>query len=101
MTALIVDSIQIVLSLIVITLLATGRRRSKRVAHREELALMAVDYTEMMASAPYFDKRQRITTAISAFGKMDQADNGTRDYSDAEARIAIEAVLARRKAAAK
>jgi hypothetical protein len=66
-------------------------RPSRRHARREELATMAVDYAEMMGGP------DKLKHAIQAFGRIDLADNGKRDYSDAEARIAIEALLARRK----
>lgn len=66
-------------------------KASKRHARREELAAMAVDYAEMLGGP------EKLKHAIQAFGRIDLADNGKRDYSDAEARIAIEAVLARRK----
>lgn len=66
-------------------------RPSRRHARREELAAMAVDYAEMIGGS------EKLKHAIQAFGRIDLADNGKRDYSDAEARIAIEALLARRK----
>lgn len=64
---------------------------SKRHLKREALASMAVDYAEMLGGP------DKIRHAVQAFGRIDLADNGKRDYSDAEARIAIEAALARRK----
>lgn len=66
---------------------------SKRARRREELASMAVDYAEQMGG----DKSQKLAHAIGAAQRIDAADNGKRDYSDAELRIAVEAVLQRRK----
>lgn len=80
--------------IVIIGLLGWANRNprvSKRHARREELAAMAADYAEMLGGP------DKIRHAVQAFGRIDLADNGKRDYSDAEARIAIEAVLARRK----
>lgn len=63
-----------------------------RARRREEIARMAVDYAEQMGG----DARAKLAHALGAFGRIDAADNGRRDYSDVEARIAIEATLGRK-----
>jgi hypothetical protein len=87
------DIAQIVLSLALLIVMFLKHGPSKRARRREELASMAVDYAEQMGG----DKAQKLAHAIGAAQRIDAADNGKRDYSDAELRIAVEAVLQRRK----
>jgi len=65
---------------------------SPRVSRRERLAEVACDYAEQVGK-----KGEKLPHALEAFRRLDIADNGRRDYNDAEARIAIESVLARRR----
>jgi hypothetical protein len=87
------DISQLVLTaaVLVVALLRLGpSRRSRR---RLEIAAMAVDYAEQMGGT----NPEKLTHAIGAFQRIDLADNGKRDYSDAEARIAVEAILGAKK----
>jgi hypothetical protein len=79
-------------NLVTVVLVCIKQGPAKRARRRDELAAMAVDYAEQMGG----DKSQRLAHAIGAAQRIDAADNGKRDYSDAELRIAIEAALARR-----
>ncbi len=86
------DVLQAVLTaaVLVVTMLKLGPAKHAR--RRDEIARMAVDYAEQMGG----DSKAKLAHALSAFQRIDAADNGRRDYSDAEARIAIEATLGRR-----
>lgn len=81
----------ITIALVVLFNVLNGKP-SKRQQRRLELAEMAVGYAQMMGG----DGKVKLTHAISAFSRLDLADNGKRDYSDAEARIAIESILAKK-----
>ena len=67
------------------------RRRTPagRASQRDALAASAVAYAEQMGG----DNSAKLLHAISAFERLDLADNGKRDFTPAEARIAIEAAL--------
>lgn len=81
----------LLVGVLVVSFLRLGPGRRAR--RREEIASMAVDYAEQMGG----DGRQKLTHALGAAQRIDAADNGRRDYSDAELRIAIEACLGRSK----
>lgn len=86
------DVLQIVLGVLLLAVMLMKHGPNKRSRKREEIAMMAVDYAEQMGG----DKSQKLAHAIGAAQRIDSADNGKRDFSDAELRIAIEACLARR-----
>lgn len=88
------DGIQIFLTLCTLVVLFLKMGPAKRARRREEIAAMAVDYAEQMGGTAAEKQRH----AINAAQRIDSSDNGKRDYNDAELRIAIEAVLARRNA---
>lgn len=69
-----------------------GAARGRRVQYRDEMASLACAYAEQMGGA----RDAKLTHALGAFARIDEADNKRRDYSDAEARIAIEAHLGRK-----
>lgn len=62
--------------------------------HLESLAKMSVDYSTQMGAK---SNEELLAHAADAFVKLDMGDNGKRDYTDGEARIAIEAEVLRRK----
>jgi hypothetical protein len=79
-------------ALLQIATLATAHRKygpSKRARKRAELARLGWGYAEQLGGTG----KQKLTHAIEAAGRLDQADNGKRDFSDAELRIEIEAQL--------
>ena len=86
------DVTQILLGVVLLVVMLLKHGPSKRSRKREEIAMMAVDYAEQMGG----DKAQKLAHALGAAQRIDAADNGKRDYSDAEFRIAIEVALARR-----
>lgn len=55
-------------------------------------AKQAVAYAEQMGGA----NEEKLRHALGAAYKLDEGDNGKRDWSDAQIRIAIEAALAHR-----
>jgi len=67
--------------------------RKKRGLSLTELAVRAVAYGEQMGKTP----EEKLRHAIGAAQRLDAGDNGKRDWSDSQIRIAIEAALARRK----
>lgn len=89
----VLDVAQLVLTALVglVAFLKLGPGRRAR--RREEIARLAVDYAEQMGG----DSRAKLTHAVAAFQRIDAADNGKRDYSDVEVRIAIESALGARK----
>lgn len=62
----------------------------------EKYAAMAVATAEQVAAADATPK-DKLRAALDALRKLDEGDNGVRDWTDAEHRIAIEAVLGARK----
>lgn len=88
------DGIQIFLTLCTLVVLGLKLGPAKRARRRDEIASMAVDYAEQMGGAA----EAKLRHAVNAAQRIDASDNGRRDYNDAELRIAIEAVLGRRKA---
>lgn len=69
----------------------SGLTRRQRV--RDELASRAVAYAQQMGGS----NADKLAHAAGAFRALDLADNGKRDYHDAEIRFAIEAALHRSK----
>ena len=57
----------------------------------EEYALQAVAYAEQVGGSG----AEKLRHAIEAAQKLDAGDNGRRDWSDAQIRIAIEAALSK------
>lgn len=82
-----ISQVVLTLAVLVVSLLRFGP--AKRSRRRVELAAMASSYAEQMGGTG----AEKLAHAISAFQRLDLADNGKRDYSDAEVRIAIEACL--------
>ena len=72
-----------------IALVVAGRKRQGLTL--TECAVRAVAYAEQMGGGPHGKLRQ----AIEAAQRLDAGDNGKRDYSDAQLRIAVEAELNR------
>lgn len=89
----ILDIMQVLLTLGVLLAVVVRRGPAKRAGKRSEIAMMAVDYAEQMGGTP----AEKLVHAIQAAQRIDAADNGKRDFSDAELRIEIEATVARRK----
>lgn len=87
------DILQVVLSGAALVAVFLRLGPSRRARRREEVVAMACDYAEQMGG----EGPAKLQHAIGAAQRIDAADNGKRDYSDAELRIAIEACLARRK----
>lgn len=58
-----------------------------------EVAVRAVAYGEQMGKTP----EEKLKHAIGAAQRLDAGDNGKRDWTDAQLRIAIEAELQRAK----
>lgn len=73
----------------VTALFRTVREPKPRLVVRDEYAARAAAYAEQLGGTP----GDKLRHAVQAFGMLDQADNGRRDYTDGEARIAIEAHL--------
>lgn len=67
--------------------------RKKRGLSLAEIALRAVAHGEQMGKTP----SDKLTHAIRAAQRLDAGDNGKRDWSDAQLRIAIEAEINRSK----
>lgn len=65
--------------------------RKKRGLSLTEVAVRAVAYAEQMGKTP----EEKLRHAIGAAQRLDAGDNGKRDWSDAQIRIAIEAELNR------
>lgn len=65
--------------------------RKKRGLTLTEIAVRAVAYGEQMGKSP----DEKLRHAIGAAQRLDAGDNGKRDWSDAQLRIAIEAELSR------
>lgn len=68
-----------------------GLERFDTHEHLKSLAKMAVAHAEQMGGTG----AQKLAHAVSAFQRLDEGDNGRRDFTDAEGRIAIEACLSK------
>ena len=79
-----------VLLALVSTVLTYRKRRGLTLA---ECAVRAVAYGEQMGKTP----AEKLKHAIGAAQRLDAGDNGKRDWSDAQLRIAIEAEISRSK----
>lgn len=58
----------------------------------KQYAKVAVDYAEQMGGS----NEEKLRHAVGCFDRLDQGDNGKRDWTDAQARIFIEAEIANR-----
>ena len=67
--------------------------RKKRSLTLTEVAVRAVAYGEQMGKTP----AEKLQHALGAAQRLDAGDNGKRDWTDAQLRIAIEAELQRAK----
>lgn len=67
--------------------------RKKRSLTLSQVAVQAVAYGEQMGKTP----EEKLRHAVGAAQRLDAGDNGKRDWSDAQIRIAIEAELQRAK----
>lgn len=65
--------------------------RKKRGLTLTEIAVRAVAYGEQMGKSP----DEKLRHAIGAAQRLDAGDNGKRDWTDAQLRIAVEAELNR------
>lgn len=67
--------------------------RKKRGLTLAEVAVRAVAYGEQMGKTP----DEKLKHAVGAAQRLDAGDNGKRDWTDAQLRIAIEAEIQRSK----
>jgi hypothetical protein len=67
--------------------------RKHKVLSLSEIAIRAVAYGEQMGKTP----AEKLRHAVGAAQRLDAGDNGVRDYSDAQLRVAIEAEINRAK----
>lgn len=67
--------------------------RKKRGLTLAECAVRAVAYGEQMGKTP----QEKLKHAVGAAQRLDAGDNGKRDWSDAQLRIAVEAEISRSK----
>lgn len=88
------EGVQLFLTLATLVVLFLRMGPARRARRRDEIAAMAVDYAEQIGGS----SSEKLRHAVNAAQRIDSSDNGRRDYNDAELRIAIEAVLARRNA---
>lgn len=65
--------------------------RKKRGLTLTEIAVRAIAYGEQMGKSP----DEKLRHAIGAAQRLDAGDNGKRDWTDAQLRIAVEAELNR------
>lgn len=65
----------------------------KRGLSLTEVAVRAIGHAEQMGGS----NAEKLAHAIHAAQRLDAGDNGKRDFSDAQLRIAIEAELSRKK----
>jgi hypothetical protein len=65
--------------------------RKKRGLTLAEVAVRSVAYGEQLGKTP----EEKLRHAVGAAQRLDAGDNGKRDWSDAQIRIAIEAELRR------
>jgi hypothetical protein len=64
-----------------------------RIQLREKYAKDAIAYAEQLGAAT---PRTKLDHAVGYFKKLDESDNGHRDFTDAEIRLSIEAELGKR-----
>lgn len=86
------DTIMSIVSSLLATAAVIISLRKKRGLSLTELAVRAVAYGEQMGKTP----EEKLRHAIGAAQRLDAGDNGKRDWSDSQIRIAIEAALAHR-----
>lgn len=73
--------------------LALGRSFMRRKLTIEQIAGLAVDHGEQLGGTAA--EKKKIT--LHAAQRLDEGDNGRRDYNDTRLTIAVEAELQRRK----
>lgn len=66
--------------------------RKKKALTLTEVSLRGIAYAEQVGGT----SEEKLRHAIHAAQRLDAGDNGKRDYTDAQIRIAIEAELANR-----
>ncbi len=76
---------------LVVAFVAVLRSFRRRDLSLTEIAVRAVGYAEQMGPGAY----GKLNQALESAKKLDAGDNGRRDFTDAQLRIAIEAELAR------
>lgn len=81
--------LNLLFSVAAVTLLVMKRVPKTRSTRRAEIARLAVDYAASMGGS----SEEKLAHGIGAFQRIDLSDNGKRDFTDVEARIAIEAIL--------
>ena len=75
---------------LVAVLLKRKGAKEDRAALGREYARIAVSHAQRMGG----DKQRQLATALSAFRLADETADGKRDFTDAQARVYIEASLA-------
>jgi hypothetical protein len=88
-TELIVSIISVVTSTVAV-ILALLKKKGLSLT---EVAVRAVAYGEQMGETP----EEKLRHAVGAAQRLDAGDNGKRDWTDAQLRIAIEAEIKRSK----
>lgn len=85
----ILDVVQAVGTLAVLAAVLIRRKSDKEALNRlgQEYARIAVSHAKRMGG----DNSAQLSTALSAFRLADESADGKRDFSDAQARVLIEA----------
>lgn len=78
---------------LLVGLAGLGRTFLRRKLTIEQVAELAIDHGEQLGGTAA--EKKKIT--LHAAQRLDEGDNGRRDYNDVRLTIAIEAALARRK----
>lgn len=86
-----IDTIMSIVSSLLAAAAVIISLRKKRGLSLTEVAVRAVAYAEQMGGT----NEEKLRHAIGAAQRLDAGDNGKRDWSDAQIRIAIEAELMR------
>jgi hypothetical protein len=92
-TTLAVAVVGVVLDLAMLVVTLAKAKPSRRARKREHYAQQAVAYAKQIGGS----HEDKLRHAVESFRQLDMADNGKRDFSDGEIRLAIEAVLGARK----
>ncbi len=85
-----IDPLSVVALVVAVASVVVSARR-KRGLSLSEIAIRAAAYAEQMGGGPHGKLRQ----AIEAAQRLDAGDNGKRDFTDAQLRVAIEAEIHR------
>lgn len=88
-----IDTIMSIVSSLLAAAAVIISLRKKRGLSLTEIAVRAVAYGEQMGKTP----EEKLRHAIGAAQRLDAGDNGKRDWSDAQLRIAVEAQVASKK----